>query len=48
MASEGARTRVPTARDHMDDSYGEENVPPFELEMLEGALMVATGTSCAF
>ena len=46
-ATEGHRTREPTARTHLDDSYGEDNTPPFELEMLEGALMVATGEDSA-
>ena len=43
-ANEGARVLAEYRRDHDDYSAGESEQPPFELEMVEGALMVATGT----
>lgn len=42
-ANEGARVLAEYRRDHDDYSVGESQDPPFELEMVEGALMVATG-----
>lgn len=43
-ANEGARVLAEYRRDHDDYPEGESEQPPFELEMVEGALMVATGT----
>ena len=43
-ANEGARVLAEYRRNHDDYSEGESEQPPFELEMVEGALMVATGT----
>ena len=43
-ANEGARVLAEYRRDHDDYPEGEHEQPPFELEMVEGALMVATGT----
>lgn len=42
-ANEGARVLAEYRRDHDDYAEGEQEQPPFELEMIEGALMVATG-----
>lgn len=43
-ANEGARVLAEYRRDHDDYPEGEHEQPPFELEMVEGALMVATGS----
>ena len=42
-AKEGARVLAEFRRNHDDYAEGESEQPPFELEMVEGALMVATG-----
>ena len=42
-ANEGARVLAEFQRTHDDYAEGENEQPPFELEMVEGALMVATG-----
>ena len=42
-ANEGARVLAEYRRNHDDYPEGENEQPPFELEMVEGALMVATG-----
>ncbi len=42
-ANEGARVLAEFRRNHDDYAEGENEQPPFELEMVEGALMVATG-----
>ena len=42
-ANEGARVLAEYRRNHDDYEEGENEQPPFELEMVEGALMVATG-----
>jgi len=44
-ANEGARVLAEFRRTHDDYAEGENEQPPFELEMVEGALMVATGSS---
>ena len=43
-ANEGARVLAEYRRSHDDYPEGESEQPPFELEAVEGALMVATGT----
>lgn len=45
-ANEGARVLAEYRRDHDDYAEGESEQPPFELEMVEGALMVSTGAFC--
>ena len=45
-ANEGARVLAEYRRNHDDYTEGETEQPPFELEMVEGALMVATGANC--
>ena len=42
-ASEGARALAEYRRGNDDYEEDESEAPPFELEMIEGALMVATG-----
>lgn len=47
-ASEGARImREYRSGRNALDADEDVNQPPFELEMVEGALLVATGTSCS-
>lgn len=44
-ANEGARVLAEYRRNQDDYAEGEHEQPPFELEMVEGALMVTTGAT---